>query len=424
MRAQPNDWRFVRLGDALGLLIDHRGQTPGKLGGEFVGTGVPAISAIHIKNGRVDFAQRERYVTHEMYHRWMPEPLRAGDVLMTSEAPLGSLALVPSDAPLVLSQRLFALRGADGVLDNRYLRWFLESPDARQQIEERSSGSTVTGIRQAELRRVSVPLPTLGEQRRIVEILEDHISRLDAAERLLQTSQRRSDALGQLRLESLVTPDTPVARLADLSSHSGYGTSEKCVPDGPGPAVARIPNIVHGHVDMTDEKRAQDVKADLSNLMLEAGDLLIIRTNGSRDLIGRAAVVRGGVDASFASYLIRYQLKTDHVIPDWVYLMLERPSARQVIERLAASSAGQYNLSLSKLDQISIPVPPLEDQDRLVRHHSDLAVGLDRLRAEIDVAQRRSASLRRALLAAAFDGRLTGCSSDLERAEEAAVFPR
>ena len=140
------------LESVLELLIDHRGKTPKKLGSDFVDSGVRVVSAIHIKNREVRFEERHRFVTEEIFEKWMPERTRAGDVLLTSEAPLGSVALVPDDAPLVLSQRLFCLRGSSDQLRNDYLRLFLESPDGQDRLTRRSSGTTVTGIRQSELR--------------------------------------------------------------------------------------------------------------------------------------------------------------------------------------------------------------------------------------------------------------------------------
>ena len=181
-QAAPASWQRRTLGDVLDLLIDHRGKTPGKLGGDWTSDGVPVISAIHVKDGAVDWGQRLRYVSYDMFERWMPDRVQTGDVLITSEAPLGSIAQVPDDRPLVISQRLFVLRGKKGLLDQRFLRHWLTSPSAQTQLRLRSSGSTVTGIRQAELRRLEIPLPTEQEQQRIVEILEDHLSRLDAAE--------------------------------------------------------------------------------------------------------------------------------------------------------------------------------------------------------------------------------------------------
>lgn len=166
------------LGEVLDLLLDHRGKTAKKLGGDFVQSGVPVISAIHIKGGRICWDERHRFVTRDMFERWMPERTRAGDVLLTSEAPLGSVASVEDDDPLVLSQRLFCLRGAVGVLDNQYLRYFLESPVGQRRLLQRSSGTTVTGIRQSELRRVVIPVPSLADQRRIVALLDTSLSRL------------------------------------------------------------------------------------------------------------------------------------------------------------------------------------------------------------------------------------------------------
>ena len=150
-----------------------------------------------------------------------------------------------------------------------------------------------------------------------------------------------------------------MASLADIAIEARYGTSAKCVANGPGVAVVRIPNLVGGSIDLTDEKRVQDSALDTSGAMLEAGDLLVVRTNGSKDLIGRTAVVQVGVDAAFASYLIRYRLDPEKVSPFWVRLMFEAPSTREALESMAASSAGQFNLGLKKLDTVVLPVPAL-----------------------------------------------------------------
>lgn len=163
--------REIPLGDLLETVIDHRGKTPKKLGGDFTASGVPVVSAIHIKNGVIEWSERERYVSPQMFAKWMPVRLKKGDVLLTSEAPLGETALVPSNDDLVLSQRLFALRGKPDLLDNGYLRYFLASSVGQERLNERSTGTTVVGIRQAELLKVLVPVPSLDEQRRIAGVL-------------------------------------------------------------------------------------------------------------------------------------------------------------------------------------------------------------------------------------------------------------
>lgn len=160
------------LGDVLDLVIDHRGKTPGKLGGDFESSGVPVVSAIHIKAGQIKWDERERFVSHAMYEKWMPKKLCKGDLLLTSEAPLGEVALVNSDDPLVLSQRLFALRGKKEILETRYLFYFFQSAQGQQALSERSSGTTVSGIRQSELLKIEIPLPSFQEQVKIAGVLK------------------------------------------------------------------------------------------------------------------------------------------------------------------------------------------------------------------------------------------------------------
>jgi type I restriction enzyme S subunit len=276
------------------------------------------------------------------------------------------------------------------------------------------SGLNVTKDRFLALR---VPVAPIEEQRRVVEILEDHLSRLDAGERSLKSAERRGELLELAWLDALVPEGTPSMALKDVAHSSGYGTSTKCIVDGPGAPVVRIPNVAGGRIDLTDEKRAADPEIDLSSLMLRTGDLLFVRTNGSKDLIGRTAVVQPGVDAAFASYLIRYQLNPSLVDPQWVHQMMRRPAARHEIERRAASSAGQYNLSLGKLDAIPIPLPHLDTQRRLLANYESAADGPRVLLREAEKVRRRLASLRRALLSAAFSGKLTGSATDIERVE-------
>ncbi len=164
--------REVPLGELLEVLIDHRGKTPKKMGGDFTSDGVPVLSAFNIKDGRIDWSQRMRRLPPEMYRRWMPVPLREGDVLLTSEGgSLGQVVQVPNDDPVVLGQRLFALRGRADVIDNGYLAQALRWDVLQQRIYARSTGSAVVGIRQSELLRIPVPVRALSEQRAIAEIL-------------------------------------------------------------------------------------------------------------------------------------------------------------------------------------------------------------------------------------------------------------
>lgn len=158
------------LGDSLEVLIDHRGKTPKKLGADFVEDGVPVASAILVNNGTLNLDDA-RYVSEDVYRKWMPVSTRKGDVLLTSEAPLGRVARVPSDAPLVLGQRLFGLRGKPGVLDTGFLYYALQTERLQNELVGRSTGTTVVGIRQSALRGLRLLAPAYDEQLAIVRVL-------------------------------------------------------------------------------------------------------------------------------------------------------------------------------------------------------------------------------------------------------------
>ncbi|QHC67882.1 hypothetical protein GSU68_15785 [Rathayibacter sp. VKM Ac-2759] len=305
------------------------------------------------------------------------------------------------DGPAWVNNHSHVLRARPGV-DRRWLGYFLNIADYRGY----ANGTTRLKLTQLAMKSIPVPIPPIEEQRRVIAILEDHLSRLDAADSYLFSALHRADLLRARVLSEI--PFDDVISLAKLAVKSDYGTSVKCVVGGPGPAVVRIPNLIDGHIDLRDEKRVATSDANVSGSLLSPGDLLIVRTNGSPSLIGRSAVVQDGVEAAFASYLIRYRVDMNLVRPEWVQTILSTPSVRATLQALAASSAGQLNLSLGKLNGLMIPVPSLSTQDEVMTRIQAIEAQRREAIGVTNVAMRRSQALRRALLDAAFSGRLAG----------------
>jgi type I restriction enzyme S subunit len=208
------------------------------------------------------------------------------------------------------------------------------------------------------------------------------------------------------------------AGLNQLAWDSGYGTSEKCGYEGAGVPVLRIPNIARGLIDLGDVKRALKA-SDTHDLDVAPGDLLIVRTNGSRDLIGRAAIVASPLPepTSFASYLIRFRLLALGSIPAWVGRYWQSAFIRGVVEGHAASSAGQYNVSLGELCSCPVPLAPFSEQAAVL--DAIEPVLKNRLAAErlaTDTLSRLN-ELERAVLAKAFRGELIPQDPNDEPAE-------
>lgn len=195
-------WRKVKLGDTLSLLIDHRGKTPKKMGGDWSLHGVPAISAKNIKNGQIVNDRDIRYVSQKLYDKWMPEKLENGDVLLTSEAPLGELLYLKEKKDYCLSQRLFALRTQPQILYSRFLYYYLLSPVGRHQLLRRISGTAAEGIRQAELRQLDIAFPeSLVDQKRIADILSAFDEKIEVNNKTSRTLEQMAQAIFKDKLK-------------------------------------------------------------------------------------------------------------------------------------------------------------------------------------------------------------------------------
>lgn len=152
------------LEDCLDALIDYRGKTPTKTAG-----GIPLVTAKVVKGGRIE--QPNEYIASEDFDAWMTRGLpRVGDVVMTMEAPLGEVGQI-RQLPVALAQRVVTLRGKAGLLHNDYLLYALQSEPVQAQLRSRSTGTTVVGIKQSELRKVQLELPRFQEQLEIASVL-------------------------------------------------------------------------------------------------------------------------------------------------------------------------------------------------------------------------------------------------------------
>lgn len=147
--------------------IDYRGRTPRK-----TTSGLRLITA---KNVRMGFLQRtpEEFVDPETYDTWMrrgiPDP---GDVLFTTEAPLGFVCQLDTNDKVVLAQRIITIQPDRNTLDPAYLKYALMSPPIQKRIHEQATGATAKGIKSSLLKQIFIPFPRIAEQRAVAEKLK------------------------------------------------------------------------------------------------------------------------------------------------------------------------------------------------------------------------------------------------------------
>jgi len=171
----PAHWESLDLRRVITAFVDYRGATPVK-----ATSGIPLITARNIKNGIIDFTLSQEFIHEEDYAnrmvRGFPE---IGDVLITTEAPLGESAQIV-DEKIALAQRIILLKANKSLIANNYLRYYFMSEAGKGELWSRATGSTAIGIKASHLKEISITIPPLSEQQAIVSYLDYETVRIDA----------------------------------------------------------------------------------------------------------------------------------------------------------------------------------------------------------------------------------------------------
>ena len=206
--------------------------------------------------------------------------------------------------------------------------------------------------------------------------------------------------------------------LEDVSVSMRYGTSIKCGHDSSQIPVLRIPNVSSGKISLDDMKFGPLEERDRRALALQAGDLLLIRSNGSLEIVGRAAVVTERAEGmSFAGYLVRLKTLREQVNTQYVWLALQSRSVRIQIELPIRSAVGLKNINLTEFGRLSFWLPPLAEQHRIVAKVDELMSLCDQLEASLEASDQTRASLLDAVLREALSGAETADEQGHEEAK-------
>ncbi len=171
----PKHWRPVPLKKHLLSVVDYRGKTPTKReDGEIF-----LVTARNIKGGIINYTLSQEYISKDDYNQVMQrgKPI-IGDVLFTTEAPLGEVASVDRD-DIALAQRIIKFRANPEYLDNYYLKEWLSSQSFQNNLQSYATGSTALGIKASKLNFLKLLLPPLGEQKMILYYISEEKAKID-----------------------------------------------------------------------------------------------------------------------------------------------------------------------------------------------------------------------------------------------------
>ena len=393
----PSGWERTSLGD---LGSEVRGQVVPQPGTTYDLYSVPAFPSLRperIDGSKIKSGKRR---------------VQVGDVLLCKINPRINRVWSVGRAegrPQLASTEYLALRPHERDM-GPFIRQFLSSPPFRKWIELSVEGATGSHTR-AKSRPIlnqPVPIAPMAEQKRIVDALEEHFSRLDAAEATLSATSRKLDAWLTSFLTDACRGPWPKAQLSDIikSLNNGVFVSRPSAQP-PGSPIYRI-SAVRPLVLRTDDIRYADPVPKMADAYkVESGDILLTRYSGNPRFVGAAAVVPpGGAGILHPDKLIRVVADRSKALPGWIAAYLTVGEGRRGIEQRLKTTAGQVGISGSQLRTVQIAVPPLSHQQKMITKLGVLREAQERMQQQLDGVATQTQALRRSIIAAGFAGRL------------------
>lgn len=290
---------------------------------------------------------------------------RKGDIIFgRRRAYQRKLAVAEFDG--ICSAHAMVVRAKSELVLPEFLPFLMMSDRFMNRAVEISVGSLSPTINWTTLKLEEFDLPPLDQQRRIAEILWAMDENLRSW--LVTTSDAQSHRKA-IVVKFMTTHHGDLELLGDCLDEVQYGSSSKSIlqPDEGLLPVLRIPNVIGEKVDFTDLVWAEPA-AEIEKYHLYQGDVLIVRTNGNPDYVGRTAVFEGSefAECIFASYLIRLRPNSTKLLPHFLHEMLSSEQVKRDIRKQVKSSAGNYNLNTQGIRGLRIPVPPIHEQQNLL----------------------------------------------------------
>ena len=355
-----SEWNHFALGEITELVIDYRGKTPKKLGGDWCKQGYRALSAKNIKTGRIVQAETIRYIDESLYRKWMKDEVQRGDILITSEAPFGQIFFWDSDEKIVLSQRLFCVR-IKPEYDARFIYYYMTTPEFQSELDGRATGTTVIGLRQPELMKCVIRCPEIQEQKVIAAILSSIDAKIIANEKVNDNLQRQLRTIFKAEFT-----DNP-----ELENITQIPLSELChvVTKGTTPTTLGKPFVESGINFIKAESILDDHSIDkskfafideetnalLTRSIIHAGDVVFTIAG----TLGRFALIDENVlpaNTNQAVAIIRADL--EKVLPEYIYTCFIGEWHTDYYAK-RVQQAVQANLSLTTIK--SLPIPLLDE---------------------------------------------------------------
>lgn len=375
------------------------GGTPSKANHDYYTGKIPWVTPKDMKSWEIWDAQDK--ITGAAIRESATTLIPAGSILVVNRSGIlkHTVPVAINRVPVAINQDLKAITCHPNIAPE-YLARMIKA--AEPIILSWVRATTADNFSIDNLKRLTIPLPSIDEQRRIAAIL-------DAAYALRQKRRQGLALIDQLVqshfIELFGDPTTnpkkwALTTIGELLESASYGTSAKAGTDGSMP-VLRMNNLTYdGKIDIKDLKFLDLEGDEVDRYTVRSGDILFNRTN-SPDLVGKTAVYRGEGPMAYAGYLVRLRTNRD-ALPDYISGFLNSRYGKAVLRGMCKSIIGMANINATEVQTIKIPKPPIEMQLEFAKRLK----AIEKTRRAYEESESKLAALFGSLQQRAFSGEL------------------
>ncbi|MHC5774446.1 restriction endonuclease subunit S [Nostoc sp.] len=345
----------------------------------FTETGVPIIRGNNLKNNLTKFvAQDFAFVSEERAKKYLPQHVKAGDLVFTCWGTIGQVGLIPQDGPYpeyIISNKQLKLRVNPDLANNLFVFYYLSSKEGVEHIRSRAIGSAVPGINLGILKSIKIALPSLSTQQSITDILSNYDRFIDNNNRriaLLEESihllykewfvRSRFPGYESVKVVDGIPEGWKFKKLEELGL-LGRGKSKHRPRNEPSLYGGKFPFIQTGEVKeaslyITNYSQTYNEKGLAQSKLWDAGTLLItIAAN-----IAETAILT--FSACFPDSIVGFIADSNQVSAEFIKYSIDTIKVRM---RNVSTGAAQDNLSLEKIRIFNFLVPDKETMQLFTR---------------------------------------------------------